>query len=140
MDALPILMNLVGRNLVRFHVRGIGVATATCFRNMRREYRGVGILDWFYTVISVAAYARRRFLVTLGDFFAVHARCVLGLLVHANCRVVMLHEFGIAVTFSAKRLDLAGTGCSDETLSRIHRSIVVLVVRVSSVTAGMTNP
>src|SRR5215510_3064738 len=136
MDALLIFMNLVSRNVVWFHVTGIGVATAACFRDMRRKYRSVGILDWFYTVISVAAYARSRFLVALGDFLAVHTRCVLGLLVHTNGGVVMFHEFGIAVAFSTKRLDLAGTGCSHETLPRIHRSIVVLIVRISSVAAS----
>src|SRR5215475_724077 len=102
MHALPVFLNLVGRNVVRFHVPGIGVATAACFGNMRRKYRSVGILDWFHTVISVAAYARSRFLVSLGDFLAVHTRCVLGRLIHTNCGVVVLHEFGVAVTFSAK--------------------------------------
>src|SRR5215831_5566078 len=107
MDALPIFLNLVSRNLVRFHVRGIGVATAACFRNMRRKYRSVGILDWLYTVISVAAYARSRFLVPLGDLLPVHTCCVLGLLVNTNGGVVIFHEFGIAVAFSTKRLDVA---------------------------------
>src|SRR5262245_11404759 len=120
MDALPIFMNLVSRNVVRFHVPGIGVATAACFRNMRRKYRSGGILDWFHTVIAVAAYARSRFLIALGDFLPVHTRCVLGLLVHTNGGVVLFHEFGIAVAFSAKRLDLAGTRCADKALPRIH--------------------
>src|SRR5262249_38852372 len=136
MDALPVFVNLVGRNVVRFHVRGISVATAACLRNMRRKYRSVEILDWLYTVISVAAYARSRFLVALGEFLPVHTRCVLRLLVHTNRGVVMLHEFSITVTFSTKRLDLSGTRCPDETLPRIHRSIVILIVRISSVTAG----
>src|SRR5262245_15388448 len=102
MHALPIFLNLVRRNVVWFHVPGIGVATAACFRNMRRKYRSVGILDWLHTVISVAAYARSRFLVPLRDSLTVHTRCVLGRLIHTNCGVVVPHEFRVAVTFSAK--------------------------------------
>src|SRR5262245_38278538 len=135
MEAVPVLLKLVCRNAILFHVLGIGVAPTACLRNMRCEYRRVGILNWLHAVISMATNACGWFLVALDNLLAVHARGILCLLVDADRGVVLPHEFGVTVAFSAKRRHLARTGCSDKTLANIHRSIVVVIVRISSVTA-----
>src|SRR5262249_53548621 len=135
MDAVLILLRLICGNAVPFHVLGIAMTAAACLRYVCWKHGGVGIFDRFHPVISVAAYARGRLLVTRCDLLAVHTRVVLRFLVDTDAGIVLPHEYRVAVTFSAQGLNLPRTRCSDKSLSRVHRTIVIVVVRISGMAA-----
>jgi hypothetical protein len=78
----------------------------------------------------------RRLLIPLCDLPAVDARHIFRLLVHAHCRVVALHDFGIAMALSAESLNLAGRWRSDESFTRVHRAIVIIIIWIPAMTAG----
>jgi len=133
MDAVLVLLNLIRRNPVGLHGIRIGMASSASVGYTRRVDRGVGILDRSNPMRTVATDTRGGLRITASDSLPVDACGKLSFLIDSEPGIEALHGYRVAVTLSAERGNLFRAWLSDEPFARIHRSIHIVVVRITAV-------
>ncbi len=136
MHALPVLRELVGRNLVLGHVLRIGMAARAGSGQAQRMDGRKRVFDLPDTVYAVTIDADRGRCVAGRDALPVSAGQVLRILVHAFLRFVLVHERRVAVAARAKLRHRQAGRLADEASRPAHGRARVVRVPVSPMAVG----
>src|SRR5579883_267959 len=120
MHAGVVQRELVGGNLVRLHVRGIGMAMTAGLRHVRRIDAGARIVGRKDVVNAVAIHADGDFVIALRKPLAMNAGEILRILVGAQRRIEPSHVSSVRVTPCAEARNLGTRRSVLEPLRRTH--------------------
>jgi len=137
-NALLILLKLVGWNFIGRHIFRIGVTRAAGFSDPGRVDRRTRIVGRSDRVRCMAARASRHFRVFLIlESLAMNRRVILGDLIDAQRRIISPHEVRIRVAFAAHFHHLNRRWLADIAFLAVHR-LETHNVGVTTVTGSAT--
>jgi hypothetical protein len=136
MEALLVLVKLIGGDLIRFHIVSVTVASTTSLSDLDRMSPGHLVLNGTDGVHVMATDTDGDLLISLAKLFAMDTGIVFLHLVCPNGRVELPHINRIAVALPAGLRDRAPLRFAQEPLGRtVALRLIVERRRVAAVTA-----
>src|SRR5437660_7576847 len=106
MDALPVLIKLIGWNLIWGHPLRIGMTFCTGRSNLRGIYRSFGITHGANVVDTVAACTGRNIFVSARVPHTMHTGLIFGELINPHLWIEAAHVIQVGMTPRTQGRDL----------------------------------